>query len=67
MTAKVARGGALMDKPRCVRILAITVGSSMAAMIVKGPPHWGHCSVLRSLQRYVPVSGLSLATVGRVI
>jgi hypothetical protein len=48
MTVKVARGGALMDKPRWVRILAITVGSSRAAMIFKVPPHWGHCSILRS-------------------
>src|ERR671914_2819788 len=32
------RGGALMGKPRCARILAITVGSRMAAMIVKEPP-----------------------------
>jgi hypothetical protein len=39
-----ARGGARADQPRCVRILAITGGSSMAAMIVKGPPHWGQCS-----------------------
>ena len=27
-----------MGKPRWARILAITAGSSMAAMIVKGPP-----------------------------
>ena len=33
------------DKPRCVRILAITVGSTMAAMIFKVPPHWKHCSI----------------------
>ncbi len=33
-----ARGGARADRPRCLRILAITVGSTMAAMIVKGPP-----------------------------
>ena len=39
------RGGALAGKPRCVRILAITVGSSMAAMIFKVPPQWGHCSM----------------------
>ena len=31
--------------PRCVRILAITVGSSMAAMSFKVPPHCGHCSM----------------------
>jgi hypothetical protein len=33
-----ARGGARADKPRWVRILAITGGCSMAAMIVKVPP-----------------------------
>src|SRR5919108_546355 len=32
------RGGARADKPRCMRILAITVGSRMAAMIVKESP-----------------------------
>jgi hypothetical protein len=31
------RGGARADKPRWVRILAITVGCSMTAMIVKVP------------------------------
>jgi hypothetical protein len=31
------QGGAREDKPRWVRILAITVGSSMAAMILKVP------------------------------
>jgi hypothetical protein len=41
MAAKVARGGALMGKPRYVRVLVIAVGSSMAAMIVKGPPLLG--------------------------
>ena len=39
-----ALGGARADEPGCVRILVMTGGSSMAAMIVKGPPHWGHCS-----------------------
>ena len=33
------RGGARVGKPRWVRILTITAGSSMAAMSVKGPPH----------------------------
>jgi hypothetical protein len=32
------QGGARADQPRCVRILAITVGSTIAAMIVKAPP-----------------------------
>ncbi|MGH8593873.1 MAG: hypothetical protein ACREV3_08460 [Gammaproteobacteria bacterium] len=35
------RGSARAGKPRCMRILAITVGSSMAAMIFKGLPHRG--------------------------
>jgi hypothetical protein len=39
------RGGARADKPRDVRILAITVGPTMAAMIFKVPPHWGQCSM----------------------
>jgi hypothetical protein len=34
-----------MGKPRCARIVAITIGSRTAAMIVKGSPHWGHCSI----------------------
>jgi hypothetical protein len=38
VTAKVARGGARTDKPRGVRVLAITVGSTMAAIIFKVPP-----------------------------
>ncbi len=32
------QGGALMGKPRWVRILAMTGGYSMAAMIFKVPP-----------------------------
>ncbi len=36
-----ARGGARVGKPRCVRILAITVGSSITARMVKGPRHCG--------------------------
>ena len=35
------RGGARAAKPRWARILAMTGGYSMAAMIVKGPPQWG--------------------------
>jgi hypothetical protein len=35
-----ARGGARIGKPRCARILAITVGSRMAAMIAKVPPQY---------------------------
>ncbi len=62
MPAKVARGGALMGKPRCVRILAITVESSMAAMIVKGPPQCGQCSMSIANTRLPP--GESLMRVG---
>ena len=40
---------ARVGKPRCVRILAITAGSSMAARRVKGPPHWGQ--VVRSMAK----------------
>jgi hypothetical protein len=39
------RGGARAGKPRWMRILAITEGCSMAAMIFKGPPQWGQCSI----------------------
>ena len=41
-TLAAARGGAQAGKPRWVSILAITVESTMAAMIFKVPPHWGH-------------------------
>jgi hypothetical protein len=34
-----------MGKPRCARIVAITIGSRTAAVIVKGSPHCGHCSI----------------------
>ena len=34
------RGGARLGKPRCVSILLITAGSSIAARMVNGPPHW---------------------------
>ena len=40
-----ARGGARAGKPRCVRILVITGGCSMAAMIFKVPPQCGQCSI----------------------
>ena len=40
-----ARGGARAGKPRWVRILVITEGCSMAAIIFKVPPHWGQCSM----------------------
>ncbi len=40
-----ALAAARAGKPRWVRILVITEGCSMAAMIFKGPPHWGQCSM----------------------
>ncbi len=30
----------MVGKPKCVRILAMTAGSSMVAMSVTGPPQW---------------------------
>ena len=46
------RGGARADKPRWARILAITGGSSMAAMIVKVPPLLAdNCAMLISNTR----------------
>src|SRR5499433_94909 len=39
-----ARGGARVGRPRWLRILMITGGSSMAAMIFKAPPQLGQCS-----------------------
>src|SRR5215510_12811188 len=39
-----ARGGARVGRPRWLRILTITGGSSMAAMIFKAPPQLGQCS-----------------------
>ena len=36
-----ARGGARVGRPRWVRILTITGGSSMAAIIFKAPPQFG--------------------------
>ena len=38
-----ARGGARVGRPRWLRILIITGGSSMAAMIFKAPPQLGQC------------------------
>ena len=38
------RGGARVGKPRWVKILAITAGSSMAAMSFKAPPQFGQRS-----------------------
>lgn len=41
-----AQGSARAGNPRWVRIVAITTGFSMVAMIFKAPPHWGHCPML---------------------
>ena len=46
-----ARGGARVGKPRWLRILMITGGSSMAAMIFKMPPQCGQCSMSISKTR----------------
>src|SRR5215467_7269617 len=45
------RGGARVGRPRWVRILTITGGSSMAAMIFKAPPQLGQCSMSMSKTR----------------
>jgi hypothetical protein len=45
------RGGARLGKPRWVRILAITAGSSMAAMIFKALPQFGQRSISMSKTR----------------
>src|SRR5215467_15294694 len=39
-----ARGGPRVGRPRWVRILTITGGSSIAAMIFKAAPQFGQCS-----------------------
>jgi predicted transcriptional regulator len=46
-----ARGGAQVDRPRWLRILTITGGSSMAAMIFKALPQFGQCSMSISKTR----------------
>ena len=46
-----ARGGARVGRPRWLRILTITGGSSMAAMIFKAPPQLGQCSMSMSKTR----------------
>src|SRR5215831_14093359 len=46
-----ARGGARVGRPRWLRILMITGGSSMAAIIFKAPPQSGQCSMSTSKTR----------------
>ena len=58
-----ARGGARLGKPRCVRILRITVGSSMAARMVNVPPHWGQVVISISKTRLSKWAQLRLARV----
>ena len=43
-----ARGGARVGRPRWLRILIITGGSSIAAMIFKAPPQFGHRSMSKT-------------------
>ena len=45
MTARAIGAVRGAGKPRWVRTLANTEGCSMAAMIFKGPPQWGQCSI----------------------
>ena len=45
------RGGARVGKPKWVRILTITGGASIAAMIFKLPPQFGQCSMSISKTR----------------
>jgi hypothetical protein len=46
-----ARAGARVGRPRWLRILTITGGSSMAAMIFQAPPQFGQCSMSMSKTR----------------
>ena len=46
-----ARGGARAGKPRWVRVLVITGGCSMAAMIIKVPPQGKQFSIAEALAR----------------
>ena len=45
------RGGARVGKPKWARILTITGGASIAAMIFKLPPQFGPCSMSISKTR----------------
>src|SRR5262249_7240284 len=46
------RGGARVGRPRWGRILTITGGSSLPAMIFKGRPQFGACSMSMSKTRF---------------
>ncbi|MGH8624078.1 MAG: hypothetical protein ACREYC_01985 [Gammaproteobacteria bacterium] len=54
------RGGARIGKPRRARIWATTVGSRIAAMIVKRPPQFGHVGIRLVAGKRVVAGGLSV-------
>ena len=56
-----ARGGARVGRPRWLRILTITGGSSMAAMIFKLPPQFGQWSMSMSKTRLSSLAQLRRA------
>jgi len=58
-----ARGGARVGKPIWVRILTITGGSSMAAMIFNAPPQFGQFSMSISKTRLSSLAQLMRAGV----
>src|ERR687892_403697 len=55
------RGGARGGRPRWLRILTITGGSSIAAMIFKAPPQLGQCSTSISKTRLSSLAQLMRA------
>ena len=55
------RGGARVGRPRWARILTITGGSSMAAMLFKLPPQFGQCSMSMSKTRLSSLAQLRRA------
>jgi hypothetical protein len=60
-----ARGGARVGRPRWLRILMITGGSSMAAMIFKAPPQFGQCSMSMSKTRFSSLAQVPSNSDGR--
>jgi hypothetical protein len=59
------RAGARAGRPRCLRILMITGGSSMAAMIFKAPPQFGQCSMSISKTRFSSLAQVPSNSDGR--
>jgi hypothetical protein len=55
------RGGARLGRPRWARILTITGGSSMAAMLFKLPAQFGQCSMSMSKTRLSSLAQLRRA------